>query len=496
MKKLILVLFLFCLQTFSAYSQQNVIISGKLKMKPGTTIRFSHYNDNISLDRVRLSTVKTGIDSCFTTTFNLSSAELVNISVNELGLEALFYPNHHYSFDLASSQDEHVGNLIMITDDLSTNPQMILNKAYQVFSDSILSLLFKQNNQRAAKSDADRFNSAIDQTLKQIKDTFCINLIQSRRIDYLTMSRAVNFPSAFNQFLDCTNLPLSNPAFQSLLYSNFKMYFNLGPPQITRLNLFQGIPDSLHFSSLMKILSIDPALKCIPLRESVLLENLYSMIKDGILSPEKGISLFNEALVTATQPFNRQVAGNLINSINRQLAGTPIPDFSLLFPDGSSHLLSSLKGKPLHITFFTLKGIADRTLLDQISVVEHLADSLGLANFLCITTDANQEAVKKYWAEKKYPMQLCFAPDDYEIIDYFNAYAYPCFALLDSKGRIYTLAPSFPGDQLLKQLTSLSHSENPKEPEIKKQSIPQRQQNSQYLLGSPRLSSPPKASKK
>ena len=496
MKKLIFVLFILCLQTIEVYSQQNVFISGKLKMKPGTTIRFSHYSDNISLDRVRLATVKTSADSSFTTTFNLSSAELVNISVNELGLEALIYPNRHYSFDLVSSRDEHIGNLIMLTDNPSTNPQIIINNAYRVFSDSTLSLLFKQNNQRAAKINADRFNSAIDKALKLIKDTFCINLIQSRRIDYLTMSRAVNFPSAFNQYLDCNNLPMNNPVFQSLLSSNFKMYFNLGPPQITRLNLFQGIPDSLHFSNLLKILSVDPALQCIPLRESVLLGNLYSMIKDGILSPEKGISLFNEAAVSATHPFNRQVAGNLINSINRQQSGTMVPDFNLQFPDGSSHSLSSLKGKPLHITFFTLKGIADRTLLDQISVVEHLADSLGLANFLCITTDADHEAVKKYWAEKKHPMQLSFAPDDFEMIDFFNAYVYPCFVILDSKGRIYTLAPSFPGDQLLKQLKSLSHSENPKKPEVKNQAIPQRQQNSQYLPGSPRLSSPPKASKK
>ena len=310
------------------------------------------------------------------------------------------------------------------------------------------------------------------------------------------MSRAVNFQTAFNQYLDCNNLPLTNPAFQSLLFSNFKMYFNLGPPQITRLNLFQGIPDSLHFSNLMKILSVDPSLKCIPLRESVLLENLWSMIKDGVLSSEQGISLFSETAVSATHPFNRQVATNLINSIKRQLSGTNVPDYNLTFQDGSPHTLSSLKGKPLHITFFKLKGIADRTLLDQISVVEHLTDSLGIANFLCITTDADHEAVKKYWVEKKFPMQLCFAPDDYELIDFFNAYAFPCFAILDSEGRIYTLAPSFPGDQLLKQLTSLSRSESPKKPDDKNQATPPRQQNSQYLPGSPRQSSPPKALKK
>lgn len=496
MKKSLFVLLIFCLQTIAVFSQQNVFISGKLKMKPGTTIRFSKYSDNISLDRVRLSTLKTGNDSCFTIKFNLSSADVVNISVNELGLEALIYPNRHYSFDLVSSQNEHTGSLLMITDNPETNPQIILNKAYQVFSDSILSILFKQNNQRPSKKEVESFNSGIDVALKQTKDTFCINLIQSRRIDYLTMSKAVNFSSAITQYLDCVNLPMTNPAFQSLLHSNFKMYFNLGPPQITRLNLFQGIPDSLHFSNLLKILSVDPSLKCIPLRESVLLENLYSMIKDGVLSPNKGINLLKEAVVNATHSFNRQVAENLINSINRQQSGAPVPEFSMIFPDGSIHTFSSLKGKPLHITFFTLKGIADRTLLDQISVVEHLADSLELANFLCITTDPDHEAVKKYWSEKKYPMQLSFAPDDYEMIDFFNAYVFPCFVLLDSEGRVYTLAPSFPSDQLLRQLTSIGHSKSPQKPDAKNQVNPQRQQNSQYLPGSPRQSSPQKALKK
>lgn len=496
MKKPFFVLLLFCLQTFVVYSQQTVFISGKLKMKPGTTIRFSRYTDYISHDKERLSTVKTGNDSCFSITFLLQSAGIVNISVNELSLEALFYPNRHYSFELASSQNEHAGNLLIISDNETTNPQIILNKAYQVFSDSTLSILFKQNNQRATKKEADLFNSAIDVALKQTKDTFCINLIQSRRIDYLTMSRAVSFSSAFNQFLDCSSLPMTNPAFQSLLFSNFKMYFTLGPPQVARLNLFQGIPDSLHFSNLLKIISVDPSLKYIPVREAVLLENLYSMIKDGVLNPDKGINLFKEATLSATHPFNRQVAENLINSLKRQQSGTAIPDFSLVFPDGSTHSLSTLKGKPLHITFFTLKGIADRTLLNQIADVEHLADSLGVAHFLCITTDADHEAVKKYWAEKKYPMQLSFAPDDYEMIDFFNAYAYPCFVLLDSKGQIYTLAPNFPSEQLLKQLISLHRSDSPKQPDVKNQSNPQHQQNSQYLPGSPLPTSPQKASKK
>ena len=496
MKKAFFVLFLFCLNIFSVYSQQNVVISGKLKMKPGTTIRFSKYRDYISLDRERLSTVKTGKDSCFSVTFPLQSADIINVSVNELSLEALFYPNRNYSFELATSQNEHTGNLLMFTDNQKTNPQIILNQAYQIFSDSTLKILFKQNNQRATKKEVDLFNSTIDVALKQIKDTFCINLIQSRRVDYLMMSRAVNFSSSFSSYFDCTNLPMANPAFQTLLFTNFRLYFNTGPSAVTRRNLFHGIPDSLHFSNLLQIMSVDPSLRCIPIRETVLLDNLYSMIKDGVLNLDRGISLFKEASVSATHPFNRQVAENLINSLNHQQSGTTIPEFSLVFPDESMHQLSSLKGKPLHITFFTLKGIADQTLLNQIADVEHLADSLGVARFLCITTDADHEAVKKYWNEKKYPMQLCFAPDDYELIDFFNAYSYPCFVLLDSAGQIYTLAPNFPGEQLLKQLISLYRKDNPNKTDVKKLSNPQHQQNSQYLPGSPLSVPPQKASKK
>ena len=86
MKKIFFVLLFFCLYTVSTFSQQNISITGKLKMKPGTTIRFSKYNNYISLDKERLSTVKTSSDSCFSVTFPLLSADIVNISINELRL--------------------------------------------------------------------------------------------------------------------------------------------------------------------------------------------------------------------------------------------------------------------------------------------------------------------------------------------------------------------------------------------------------------------------
>ena len=458
-------------------------------MKPETTIRFSKYNDYISRDIERLSTVKTGKDSCFSVNFLLTSPKIVYISVNELRLEALFYPDLHYKFDLVSSQSDHTGNLLITNCNQAINPQVVLKNAYNVFSDSTLNILFNRNNQRATKKAADLFNTAINDALIQTTDSFCKQLIQSLRVDYLTMSRAVSFVSAFNNFIDCDNLPLNNPAFQSLLSSNFRMYFNSGPPSITRLNLFQGIPDSLHFSNLLQIIAIDPALKCIPLREVVLLENLNSMIKNGQLSKERAISLFKEASDLASHPFNRQVATNLINSIINQQSDKAIPDFTLIFPDESIHSLSSLKGKPLHLTFFTLNGTADRTLLSQLADVQHLADSLGVARFVCISTDTNHDAVIKYWAEKKYPMQLCFAPDDYEMIDFFNVYTYPSFVLLNSKGQINNHAPSFPGEQLLKQLISLHLSDNPKQPVTKDQPDSQHQQGAQHRPNSP-LQSP------
>ena len=491
MKKVIFLLILYCLSATVAFCQQKVYLSGKLKMKPGTTIRFSKYSDYISRDRERLSTVKTGTDSCFSVNFSLKSPEIVTISVNELGLEALLYPDLRYTFELASSLTDHTGNLLITLCNQAINPQIILKNTYNVFSDSTLSILFNRNNQRPNKKAVDLFNARIDVALAQTNDPFCKQLIQSLRVDYLTMSRAVSFASAFGNFIDCANLPMNNPAFQSLLASNFRMYFTSGPPAITRLNLFQGIPDSLHFSNLLQLMSVDPALKCIPVRETVLLSSLNSMIKSGELSAERAIHLYQEASDSASHPFNRLVATNLINSITGRQSDKAVPDFTLIFPDGSNHPLSSFKGKPLHLTFFTLKGAADRTLLSQLADVEHLADSLGVARFVCISTDTNRNAVKKYWAEKKYPMQLCFAPDDYEMIDFFNVYSYPGFVVLNSKGQINNQAPSFPGEQLLKQLISLHLSDNPKQPVTKDQPDAQHQKGARRLQDAPHRSNPP-----
>ena len=462
MKKIAFFLFIFSFTIIEAYCQQVVTISGKVKMKPGSTLRFTKYRDYISLDKERLATVKTGNDSCFSVNFSLKSPEIITISVNELALEGLFYPTLNYSLELTSTGNDYRGTLIVSASNQPINPQIILKNAYNEFSDSTLSILFNQNNQRPSKKSVDLFNSVINAALLHTNDSFCKQLIQSLRVEYLTMSRAVSFSSAFERYFDCANLPVSNPAFQSLISSRFRLYFISGPHSITRQNIFQKTTDSLHFSNIIRYMSVDSALKCIPIRETVLLENLFAMIKGGEINPDIGINILKEASVSATHPFNRQVATNLMNSIARQESGTTIPDFPLIFPDKSIHTLSSLTGKPLHFTFFNLKGIADQTLLNQLSDVEHFADSLGIAHIICITTDINQEAVKKYWQDKKLLMQLCFALDDYELIDYFNAYTTPCFVLLDSKGKINTLAPNFPGEQLLKQLKSLFQADNAK----------------------------------
>ena len=462
MKKIAFFLLLFSFSILGAYCQQVVTISGKLKMKPGSTLRFTKYLDYISLDKERLATVKTGNDSCFHVAFSLKAPEIIGISVNELALEGLFYPTLNYSLELTSTGNDHTGNLIITACNQPINPQIVLKNTYNIFSDSTLSILFNQNNQRPSKKSVDLFNSVIDAALLHTNDTFCKQMIQSLRVEYLTMSRAVTFRSAFERYFDCANLPMRNPAFQSLISSGFRLYFNSGPHSITRQNIFQKTTDSLHFTNILRMMSVDSALNCLPIRETVLLGNLFAMIKSGEINRAIGINILKEATVSAFHPFNRQVANNLINSIIRQESGTTIPDFPLIFPDKSIHSLSSFTGKPLHITFFNLKGVADQTLLSQLSDVEHLADSLGIAHFICITTDTNQETVQKYWETKKLPMQLCFAPDDYELVDYFNAYTTPCFILLDSKGKINTLAPNFPGEQLLKQLISLHQKDTSK----------------------------------
>jgi hypothetical protein len=104
--------------------------------------------------------------------------------------------------------------------------------------------------------------------------------------------------------------------------------------------------------------------------------------------------------------------------------------------------------------------MADRNLLNQLTDVAHFADSLGVAKFICITTDQNKEEITKFWNEKKYPMQLYFAPDDYALIDYFNISSLPFFVLLDAEGKLNSLMPNFPGELLLKQIINLHPSVN------------------------------------
>ena len=429
-------------------------------MKAGTTLRIWRYSDNISFERQILSTTKSKTDSSFSVSLPLSKTQILTISANEFSAEILFIPNQNYTINLAPFSNQSQKSFQLSSPDQSLKPQNELIKAYETVSDSTISLLFGRTNQRPAPNNIKQFNSAIDKGLSKTENTYCKELIQALRIHFLILSRANSFQTALNTYFHCDQLPFDNPAFQSLVSENFQSYFKSGPPTITRFNLFSGIPDSLHFNNLLTMLSEDPALACPSVREMALLYNIFSMLKDGELEPVQGNNLLKEGAEKSSNSFNRQLALNLAHCLQTKKSGATLPDFSLITPDGNTKSISDFKGKPLHITFFSFKGMADRNLLNQLTDVAHFADSLGVAKFICITTDENREMINNFWNTKKYPMQLYFAPDDYAFIDYFNITSFPFFLLLDAEGMLNSIAPNFPGELLLKQIISLRPAAN------------------------------------
>lgn len=454
------ILILLMVLSLNSFGQQQISISGKLKMKAGTMLRIWRYTDNISFERQILYKTKSNTDSTFSFSIPLTKTQLLTISANEFSAQILFNPDQNYVIDLTPFSNQSEKSLQISSGNKTLIPQNDLIKAYEIVSDSTLSLLFGRTNERPTQNNMRQFNAAIDKGLRKIENAYCKDIIQSLRIHFLTMSRANSFSTAINTYYRCGNLPLDNPAFQSLVSENFQSYFKSGPPTITRYNLFSGIPDSVHFTDLLTMLSVDSSLTCLPIREMALLCNLYSMIRDEELEPERGNNLLKEGAEKSSDPFNRQLAGNLMHSILTKRSGASIPDFSLIAPEGNNINISSFKGKALHITFFSFKGMADRNLLNQLADVAHFADSLGIAKFICITTDQNRAEINKYWTEKKYPMQLYFAPDDYALIDFFNITSLPFFVLLNAEGTLNSLTPNFPGELLLKQIMNLRPSGN------------------------------------
>ena len=454
------ILLLLILLSFNSFGQQPITISGKIKMKIGTTIRIWRYTDNISFERQILYTTKSKTDSTFNFSIPLDKTQLLNLSANEFSTQILVNPNQDYVIDLTPYSNLSEKSLQISSVRNPLIPQNDLIKAYEVVSDSAISLLFGRTNQRPTLNNMKQFNAAIDKGLLNIENKYCRDIVQSLRIHFLTMSRANSFATAINTYYHCENLPIDNPAFQSLISETFQSYFKSGPPSITRYNLFSGIPDSVHYTDLLTMLSVDSSLTCRPIREMVLLCNLYSMIRDEELEPEKGNNLLKEGAEKSSDPFNRLLANNISHSIRTKKPGSYVPDFSIISPEGNNINISKFKGKALHITFFSFKGMADRNLLNQLTDVAHFADSLGVAKFVCITTDQNKEEITKFWNEKKYPMQLYFAPDDYTLIDYFNISSLPFFVLLDAEGKLNSLMPNFPGELLLKQIINLHPSVN------------------------------------
>ncbi len=115
--------------------------------------------------------------------------------------------------------------------------------------------------------------------------------------------------------------------------------------------------------------------------------------------------------------------------------GAPAPEFQLKTLDGNTLSLSSFKGQPLWLNFWSTTCGPCKEEMPDIVAVSREARERGV-RLLAVDVGENPAIVRKYLAHTGYSVLPVAVDEKYEVAAAYNVYYMPMHVFIDSKGII------------------------------------------------------------
>jgi len=153
-------------------------------------------------------------------------------------------------------------------------------------------------------------------------------------------------------------------------------------------------------------------------------------------------------------PENRIIAADMISMLTYLKPGTPAPDFTLKDLRGQDISLSTLRGKPVLLTFWTTYCQECLSGLDMI--VPLFGRYRENMHFVSISSDRSFSKMAYFINLKRdYSWTFLHVGEQTEVLKNYDVRSYPLYVLIDREGRIDRYAAGGPGEGLEAEVEKL-----------------------------------------
>ncbi|MCD4774222.1 MAG: TlpA family protein disulfide reductase [Bacteroidales bacterium] len=451
---LVVILLIFVLSSFS----QTTIIRGTVENNDFNKIRILTYADQISYFEKTIASSEIDEKGNFFIEFDLSQNIHSFLVIGFQKAEFYIEPAQTYDLEIIVKKDDKPFSF--------SDPKMldikIINSKKSELNTLIRNFNFIYNNfiinnfnnlyKKRQKFLIDTLKNRTNNLLNASENKYFENYVKYKIASIEQMAGIKNKTNIAQEYFINKKVLYNNIEYMSFFNTSFDRYLNINSNNIS-INHIRNIINNEHNNAsvleLIKIIKKDKLLsQDYQILELVLLKSLTELYYTPNYNKENILKIISEISENGKFSQNREIAKNLILSINKLKPGTAAPNFSL--PDFNNNIISlkDFKGKYVYINFWNSNCI--RCILEMDSIQKIKNQYKNKIDFISISTDRHPEKAKNILTEKNYDWIFLHFNNNIELLENYNVKMLPVNVLINPEANIISCPAVAPGWKLSK----------------------------------------------
>ncbi len=435
---------------------QPVRITGTALGAEGKSVRVFVTKDFITF--LEEEVAKTRIDSAgqFSLSVDITNTVSASLSIDFHRVEMFLEPGKSYKLDIAPMNynstievNPFIQSENLQVDFRNEDPEE-LNALIQQFSILHSNFLLKHFNDLYRDRNIallDTFRFEIVSSFVSTHNNYFAVYVKYKMASLEQVAKAFSPAQLAKRYFSDPPVLYENAEYMNFFNQYFTKYMIATSRSLKFIDYATILKGQSSYEALMKALEADTLLKKQQLRELVMLKGLKEIYYLPGYNQENILALIKTVASQSKYPATRLIAENISKVLTYLKTGTPAPEFTLQDRNRKTVTLSSLKGKPVLLSFWTTYC---QGCLSEMEAMKSLYAKYGnRMNFVSICAD--REFMKMLFfidLKKDFTWTFLHIGDQLELLKEYDVKSYPLFVLIDGSGNIYSYPADFPGKGL------------------------------------------------
>lgn len=442
----------------------NIVVKGNATVFKGKEITVYYYADYISNQKIQIGYTTIEDNGSYSFEFNSDVIRKVFIKIEDKSAWFFVQPGEVYNINLNYDENFNKGRiydkqLTVIFNfpvPIEINQQVKkFNQQFDQFIETNRVLFEKRNHSIEPKLKAFKIKAL--QEAENSNSEFIYNYINysvastqnALDVSYTTSNTNKSNNTKANiylEYLDKKPVLYNNPEYINFFKDFFKGQLKELTLQVKGFNISEAINDKKSLSALSKALEIYPFLQEDEFKNLFMVNGLSELSKDKYFTKANIISMLSEIKTNSKYPEQKIIANNIIDELHKEKfgKGSLAPDFSLKNKDNKIISLTSFKGKPIYINFWTTWSIPSQK---EMKIMQSLYKKYGnKIEFISICADNDFAKMTSFINKNEsYAWTFLHKGNNNHVLDNYQIATFPQYILIDKNLKILQAPAGRPG---------------------------------------------------